>query len=185
MYQSSLRYVYSIAASKPQQMPDCGSVSLTRRLAVTAGYNSRGPPPPVKGSLLTARPVLLSPKATPPSLPPPLSRCLSLPVIPTFRHSTCHASRNANLIVERILDIAAPFISRRRLHAVETSSTSKVLCTPKLPTRLVGRDRATVMALLKFPLKATRRRAVQHRCAQSSIIESRETRESNRERLWN
>lgn len=40
--------------SKPQQMPDCGFVSLTRRLAVTAGYNSRDPP--VKGSLLTARP---------------------------------------------------------------------------------------------------------------------------------
>lgn len=166
------RYSVSIVApvcvlnssSKPQQMPDCGFVSLTRRLTVTAGYNSRNP----------HRERFFINGTTPSSPSPPHpSPCASSP----SRHSTCHASRNANLIVERILDIAAPFISRRRLHRrnefnIESILYAKITCYPEL---VEPRYRATVTGIYTtISLKATRRSRSN---AQSSIIESRETRE--------
>jgi len=132
-------------------MPDCGFVSLTRRLTVTAGYNSRNPH--------RERFFINGTTPSPPSPPPSPSRPSPCPSSPS-RHSTCHASRNANLIVERILDIAAPFISRRRLHRrnefnIESILYAKTTCYPGL---VEPRYRATVMALYTtIPLEATRR----------------------------
>jgi len=137
------------SGSKPQQMPDCGFVSLTRRLAVTVGYNSREIPLPVKGSLLTVRDPFPSPFLS-------SSLLESTPLVrrPPFRHSTCHASRNANFIVERILDIAAPFISRRRLQRRNELNVESTLYAETTTAR--NGEPRTVIALLKFPSERPR-----------------------------
>jgi len=146
-------------------MPDCGFVSLTRRLAVTVGYNSREIPLPVKGSLLTVREPPLSL-----SLPPSLSLSLSLslsfslslfskaPLSSAILH---FATLPVTLRVMRIslsnaFSILQPHSSRVGDSSVETSSMSKVLCTPKLAARgLAGRDRAHRDSVTKIPFKAT------------------------------